>query len=92
MSAKFRLVRVFGEGITPSTAKAYRVETVELVTEAEAFKLMKELDSPYEGRKYEESKPKSVIPVGTEVDTRSGTFSDIPYVKQEDGSWKPKYV
>lgn len=29
--------------------------------------------------------------VGSEVRTRSGTFPSIPYVKQEDGSWKPKY-
>jgi hypothetical protein len=50
----FRVVRQFGEGITPSTAKAYRVETTELITEGEAFKLMAELGSPYEGRKYEE--------------------------------------
>lgn len=29
--------------------------------------------------------------VGSEVRTRSGAYPSIPYVKQEDGSWKPKY-
>lgn len=29
--------------------------------------------------------------VGSEVKTRSGTFPSVPYVRQEDGSWKPKY-
>ena len=50
---KFRVVRTFGKGIDKTTHKAYRVETVELLTESEAFKLMEELDSPYQGRKYE---------------------------------------
>lgn len=93
MSEKFRVVRQFGSGITPSTSKAYRVESVDLMTESEAFKLMQELGSPYEGRKYEDSRPKSyVAPVGSEVKTRSGTFPSVPYVKQEDGGWKPKYT
>lgn len=86
---KLRLVRQFGEGLDPSKNKAYRVETAELLTETEAFKLMEELGSPYEGRKYEESK--SVSHVGSEVKTRNGTFPSIPFVKQADGSWKPKY-
>ena len=89
---KFRIVRVFGSGITPTTNRAYRVESTELLTEDEAFKLLKELDSPYEGRKYEENKPTiPSVPVGTEVKTRAGEFPSTPYVKQEDGSWKPKY-
>ena len=29
--------------------------------------------------------------VGSEVKTRSGTYPSIPYVKQADGTWKPKY-
>lgn len=93
MEQSFRVVRVFGQGITPSVSRAYRVETTELLTENEAFKLMKELGSPYIGRKYEETKPepKYVPPVGTEVKTRAGTFPSIPFVKQEDGTWKPKY-
>lgn len=86
----FRLVRVFGEGITPSTSKAYRVESVELVTESEAFNILEELGSPYEGRKYE-PKQKYEAAVGSEVKTRSGVYPAIPMVKQEDGSWKPKY-
>jgi len=85
-----RVVRQFGSGITPSTAKAYRVETTELLTEGEAFQLLEELGSPYRGRKYEESKP-PVARVGAEVKTRSGTFPSVPYVRQADGSWKPKY-
>ena len=90
---KLRVVRQFGSGITPSVSKAYRVETVELMTENEAFKLMEEMGSPYEGRKYEEKKaePKHIVPVGSEVKTRTGVFPSIPMVKQEDGSWKPKY-
>ena len=51
---KFRVVRQFAKGLNPSEAKAYRVETTDLLTESEAFELMKELDSPYVGRKYEE--------------------------------------
>jgi hypothetical protein len=56
--AKFRLVRQFGSNISQSESRAYKVETTELLTEAEAFKLMEELGSPYIGRKYEESKGK----------------------------------
>jgi len=52
MESKFRVVRAFGSSVTPSTAKAYRVETTELLTENEAFQLLEELDSKYEGRKY----------------------------------------
>ena len=52
--AKFRVVRQFGSGISQSTANAYRVESTELLTEGEAFKLLAELGSPYVGRKYEE--------------------------------------
>lgn len=36
--------------------------------------------------------PVYVTPVGAEVRTRSGVYPSIPYVKQEDGSWKPKYT
>ena len=53
--AKFRVVRQFGGGLNPSVSKAYRVESTELMTESEAFKLLEQLGSPYEGRKYEES-------------------------------------
>jgi hypothetical protein len=35
--------------------------------------------------------PVFTVPVGTEVRTRSGVFPSVPYVKQQDGSWKPKY-
>lgn len=87
---KFRVVRTFGPGLNPSTNKAYRVETVELLTETEAFKLLEQLGSAYEGRKYEETRL-IAVPAGTEVKTRSGEFPSIPYVKQEDGSWEPKY-
>lgn len=52
MAEKFRVVRVFGSGITPSTSEAYRVESADLMTESEAFKLLEALGSPYEGRKY----------------------------------------
>jgi hypothetical protein len=90
MSA-LRVVRQFGSGITPSTAKAYRLESVELLTESEAFKLMAALGSPYIGRKYEPEVKPNIVRVGAEVKTRSGVFPSIPYVKQADGSWKPKY-
>lgn len=49
---EFRLVRQFGTHIRPTDSKVYRVETVELLTEGEAFRLMRELDSPYVGSKY----------------------------------------
>lgn len=48
---KFRMVR--STTPSPSEAKAYRVETTELMTEAEAMLLMRQLQSPYEGHKYE---------------------------------------
>jgi hypothetical protein len=56
MTQKFRVVRQFGSNIRPTEAKAYRVETTDLLTESEAFKLMADLGSPYVGRKYEESR------------------------------------
>lgn len=36
--------------------------------------------------------PRDEVPAGTEVNTRSGTFPSVTYVKQEDGTWKPKYM
>lgn len=33
----------------------------------------------------------TVSRVGSEVNTRSGSYPSVPYVKQEDGTWKPKY-
>lgn len=51
----FRIVRQFNGQTSQTEARAYRVETVELLTENEAFKLMAELRSPYVGRKYEET-------------------------------------
>lgn len=51
---KFRVVKSFAQGITPTTEKSYRVESVELMSESDAFKLLEALGSPYEGRKYEE--------------------------------------
>ena len=46
----YRLVRQMSEN--PSEARAYRVETVELMTEREAMQLMRDLGSPYLGDKY----------------------------------------
>jgi hypothetical protein len=40
----------------------------------------------------EEWDPEAVPNVGAEVQTRSGGFPSVPYVKQADGTWKPKYV
>lgn len=51
MMTKYRVVRCFGGGITPSTDRAYKVETVELLTEQEAMQIMRDLDSPYVGAK-----------------------------------------
>jgi len=56
MTQKFRVVRQFGGGLNKTVDKAYRVETTDLLTEKEAFKLMKDLDSPYLGRKYPDEK------------------------------------
>lgn len=39
----------------------------------------------------EDGQVMEVVPTGTEVKTRSGVFPSIPYVKQENGTWKPKY-
>lgn len=55
MGNKFRLVRQFGKNISQTDNKAYRVETVELLTENEAFTLMSKLGPPYQNRKYEPS-------------------------------------
>ena len=52
MTIKFRIVRSNGSGITPSTERAYRVETVEPMSESEAMQLMRDLGSPYIGQKY----------------------------------------
>lgn len=37
---QFRIVRSFGNGITPSTEKAYRVESAHLMTEHDALSLL----------------------------------------------------
>lgn len=37
---QFRIVRSFGNGITPSTEKAYRVESAHLVSEHDALSLL----------------------------------------------------
>lgn len=52
---KLRMVRVFGPGISPSESRAYKVETVDLLTEKEAQALMRELGSPYQGMKYDDN-------------------------------------
>lgn len=49
---KFRVVRSFGGGLTPSSERGYRVETVELMSEKEAMQLMRDLGSPYIEQKY----------------------------------------
>lgn len=54
---QFRMVRQFGSGLNITDSRAYRVESTELLTEAEAYKLMESLGSPYEGRKYEPAMP-----------------------------------
>ena len=41
---QFRLVRTFGNGITPSTEKAYRVESTHLNSELEALTLLNDLN------------------------------------------------
>lgn len=49
---KFRMVRAFANPLTAgpgqTSNRAYKVETVELLTEAEALALMAELGSPYQ--------------------------------------------
>lgn len=40
----------------------------------------------------EEKEKMEEVEVGSEVKTRSGGFPSVPYVKQEDGTWKPKYI
>lgn len=52
---KYRMVRQFSGKISTSESRAYRVETVELLTEQEATQLMRDLGSPYEGKKYDDS-------------------------------------
>lgn len=37
---QFRIVRAFGNGITPSTEKAYRVESTHLTSELDALSLL----------------------------------------------------
>lgn len=51
---QFRMVRVFGPGISPSESRAYKVETVGLLTEKEAQALMRNLGTPYQGMKYDD--------------------------------------
>lgn len=53
----FRMRRVFSGGTTPSTEKAYRVESTELLTEREALQTLRDLGSPYQGRKYDDAPP-----------------------------------
>lgn len=47
-----RLVRVFGNGITPSTEKAYRVESVNLTSEHDALTLVNDLNSWENSREF----------------------------------------
>lgn len=42
---QLRLVRVFGNGVTPSTEKAYRVESAHLTSEHDALSLRNDLNS-----------------------------------------------
>lgn len=56
-TARFRMVRSFGAGLNLSDSKAYRVESVELMTEQEAMGLMRILGSPYQGKKYDDRPP-----------------------------------
>lgn len=42
---QLRLVRIFGNGVTPSTERAYRVESAHLMSEHDALTLLKELNS-----------------------------------------------
>lgn len=51
---KLRMVRVFGPGISPSESRAYKLETVDLLTEKEAQALMRSLGTPYQGMKYDD--------------------------------------
>ena len=48
----FRMVRV--SSAYPNENRAYRVESTELLTEQEAMLLMRELGSPYQGKKYDD--------------------------------------
>ena len=50
MSEAFRMVRQFN--LTAHEPHVYRVETVRLLTEAEALQLMRDLGSPYKGQRY----------------------------------------
>lgn len=52
---EFRLVRQFDGKTSTSESRAYRVETVALMTEQEAMQLMRDLGSPYQGQKYDDS-------------------------------------
>lgn len=53
----FRMRRVFSGGTTPSTEKAYRVESTELLSEVQALQALRDLGSPYQGRKYDDAPP-----------------------------------
>lgn len=47
---QFRIVRSFGNGITPSTEKAYRVESTHLMTEHDALSLLDSINTVGEFR------------------------------------------
>lgn len=54
---RFRMTRMFGGGITPSTERAYKVESAQPMTEQEALQTLRDLGSAYEGRKYDDAPP-----------------------------------
>jgi hypothetical protein len=47
---QFRLVRTFSNGVTPSTEKAYRVESAHLTSERDALSLLNDLHLSHEGQ------------------------------------------
>lgn len=47
---QFRIVRSFGNGITPSTEKAYRVESAHLMSEHDALSLLDSINTVGEFR------------------------------------------
>lgn len=64
----FRLVRAFAPGVNPSTEKAYRVETAQLMSEQQALGVLRDLGSPYSGRKYEDAPPSGAKPAPSPTD------------------------
>jgi hypothetical protein len=52
--SEFRMVRQFG-GINLTESRAYRVESTALMTEQEAMQMMRDLNSPYKGQKYDDN-------------------------------------